>query len=347
MDEKKKQLLSEIALGMTNEPNLADQLAKAIEAFVTDDVPERDQPEEIVIEEDEDDEDIYNWRDDAEDLIKPRKKRIKKPQVVKDGIAFRNRRPGGQVSLADVEPDPTSPGRRRQPTKPTLKDPDEIQRAVQEAPGALPLTDVYAQVKPIGRDQRGKPISTQLLRDQVVPEPFGQGKHPAQAIVAFEKHTQALQLRKAGYSYDQIAEMLGYSTRRGAQKAVTKALKKAFPTTRELAEDYVSWELMRLDAMLLGIYQQATEGSYFAIDRVLKIMEMRDKLLSKTLQTSVTMNVDWSKLTEAQLEALARGEPIDHVLYGQEFRREQKSTKTHPNSNPSASPTDSAGEEED
>ncbi len=93
---------------------------------------------------------------------------------------------------------------------------------------------------------------------------------------ALERQRQALELRKAGVPYAKIAEALGYAHASGAHKAVASALKK---TLQEPADDLRKLELERLDAMLFAIWPSVTKGIQPAIDRALRIMERRAKLL--------------------------------------------------------------------
>ena len=90
-----------------------------------------------------------------------------------------------------------------------------------------------------------------------------------------EKAAKALELRKAGFTYDQIATQVGYASRSGAYKAVNSALQEI---TREPAEVLRSLELERLDALTLAVWRKARQGNVQAIDRVVKLMERRSKL---------------------------------------------------------------------
>ncbi len=95
-------------------------------------------------------------------------------------------------------------------------------------------------------------------------------------VRAHERHLQALELRKAGVTYEQIAGQLGYSNASGARKAVASALKA---TLREPAEELRELEVVRLDAMLLPLWRRVQAGDEKAVDRVLRIMERRARLL--------------------------------------------------------------------
>ena len=95
-------------------------------------------------------------------------------------------------------------------------------------------------------------------------------------INAHDRHLKALELRKAGATYRAIAEQLGYAQPRGAHKAVSSALKA---TLREPAEELRTLELERLDAMALALWRRAQAGDEKAVDRCLRIMERRARLL--------------------------------------------------------------------
>ena len=94
--------------------------------------------------------------------------------------------------------------------------------------------------------------------------------------VAAERWAEALELRKAGYSYDHIASAVGYSSRGSAREAVMRGIKEI---VREPAEEVLALELARLDEMLIKALESARNGDPQAIDAVLKIMNRRSKYL--------------------------------------------------------------------
>lgn len=91
-----------------------------------------------------------------------------------------------------------------------------------------------------------------------------------------ERTLQALDLRRKGYSYVQIAAIMGYAYASGAEKAVRRALKYVI---REPAEAVRKLELDRLDSMLQAIWPRVQRGDLLAMDRALRIEERRAKLL--------------------------------------------------------------------
>lgn len=116
----------------------------------------------------------------------------------------------------------------------------------------------------------------------------GRGESPAspRRINVAEKQRQALELRKAGASYAMIAERLGYENKGSAYRAVMTALDR---TLREPADELRELEVARLDALLLALWPQATRGDLGAIDRVLRLMERRAKLLGLDAPTQVNV----------------------------------------------------------
>lgn len=92
------------------------------------------------------------------------------------------------------------------------------------------------------------------------------------------KQLQCLELRAAGASFDQIAEVVGYASRGAAHKATMTALQAM---VYEGVEELRALELGRLDSMLAGgLYTKALKGDVTAIDRVLKIMDARRRLVA-------------------------------------------------------------------
>jgi hypothetical protein len=96
----------------------------------------------------------------------------------------------------------------------------------------------------------------------------------------------AVQLRLAGATYTQIAQRLGVSRSYGYY-LVSTALARTRARTEESATEMLALDLGRLDALLLGIWQTAVAGNLLAIDRVLKILERRARLLGLDAPTKV------------------------------------------------------------
>ena len=119
-------------------------------------------------------------------------------------------------------------------------------------------------------------------------------------VRAHERHLQALELRKAGVTYEVIAGQLGYANASGARKAVLSALKA---TLREPAAELRELELARLDAMLLPLWRRVQAGDEKAIDRALRIMERRARLLGLDRKTAEGEAPDTVKVVVEYVDA--------------------------------------------
>lgn len=89
---------------------------------------------------------------------------------------------------------------------------------------------------------------------------------------------QALELRRLGLGYREIATQLEIG-RTQAHRLVTAALAESREQVAEAVHTIRAEEVSRLDGMMRGLWPDARKGHLGAIDRVLKIMERRAKLL--------------------------------------------------------------------
>lgn len=158
--------------------------------------------------------------------------------------------------------------------------------------------------------------------------------------VVIVKDAQALELRKAGASYDQIARQLGYTNKGAAHKAVTRALKATLATMTLDADEYRQLAAERLDAMLLGVWQAATRGDPQAISAVLRIEERRASMLG----------LDAPKRTEVTGQDGGPIEVDQRVTYSVEERQQRileivdaARARTHPLALPEGSDLDPTG----
>ncbi len=86
---------------------------------------------------------------------------------------------------------------------------------------------------------------------------------------------QALQLRASGATYRQIADVLGIDK----MTAWRLVQEEAASAIQEQASEVLQLELTRLDRMQMGLWTKAIDGDVQAVDKVLRIMEQRAKLL--------------------------------------------------------------------
>lgn len=150
----------------------------------------------------------------------------------------------------------------------------------------------------------------------------GRGEDAASSrrIEAAEKRARALDLRKAGATYDQIAEQVGFSNRGNAYRAIQTALKEL---TAEPAHEVQRLEVERLDAMLLGLWGQARRGNQGAVDRVLRIQERRARLLGLDAKTQHDMGIADRQIKLAEEQGALLAGAVNRILDGLGLSKEQ------------------------
>ena len=97
-------------------------------------------------------------------------------------------------------------------------------------------------------------------------------------VLAEWRRQQSMALRLSGLTYHEIGDKLHIS-HTTASRAVRKTLKRLNEESRELAQELVALESMRLDALQAACWEQAMAGDLPAVGVVLKIMERRARLL--------------------------------------------------------------------
>jgi hypothetical protein len=93
-----------------------------------------------------------------------------------------------------------------------------------------------------------------------------------------QRQLQALELRKAGYSYRAIGERLGISHVQ-AYTDVNAELARLTELRKDSTEELRELELERLDVLLKGLEPMARVGNPGAVNSYLRVMERRAKLL--------------------------------------------------------------------
>lgn len=118
-----------------------------------------------------------------------------------------------------------------------------------------------------------------------------------------ERERQCLELRRAGLTFDVIAERIGYVDRSGAYYAYKRALERTMPLSPPEARDL---ELDRLERLHAAVWPKALRGDLDAVDRVLRI-------------TAARMALTGSAVTIRESES---GDVIDDLAARRAARRE-------------------------
>ena len=125
-------------------------------------------------------------------------------------------------------------------------------------------------------------------------------KSSVRRIRTTEKTLKALELRKRGMNYTQIGEKLGCN-RSTACRYVLSELENLADKCREEAVHVRDLELQRLDALYLKAWEAVEGGDLSAIDRCLRIMERRAKLLGLDAAEKIEHSgvVSWMELVKS------------------------------------------------
>ncbi len=94
-------------------------------------------------------------------------------------------------------------------------------------------------------------------------------------IMSQQKRRTALEMRKAGATYDAIAQAVGYKDGGGARKAVIKAMGDVI---QEPVSELKVLQQERLNHMLVAIWQRVQTGDLGAMNMALSIMNKMDAL---------------------------------------------------------------------
>ena len=93
---------------------------------------------------------------------------------------------------------------------------------------------------------------------------------------ALWRRTRAVELRRAGFSYDDIGIELGYANCSGAWKAAQAALKAV---QSEAVNEYRALNEQRLEALLTTVWDAAMDGDLKAVAAARRIVDAENRML--------------------------------------------------------------------
>jgi hypothetical protein len=120
---------------------------------------------------------------------------------------------------------------------------------------------------------------------------MSESKTSARRILAAQRRTKALTLRKAGATFQAIGQALGCSEQR-AHAIISQELARLNKTRAEEAAAVTRLELERLDALQLGVWQKALDGDLDCIATVVRLMQRRAALLGLDRQALLIGNAE-------------------------------------------------------
>jgi len=119
-----------------------------------------------------------------------------------------------------------------------------------------------------------------------------------------EKELRVLELRRAGFTFQRIAEEVGYKQASGAQRALERIMARNIP---QAPNEYRWQELDRLDRMQVALWPRAMKGDDRAINTIIRLMERRAGYLGidapKLIQAEV-VNYDGTRDIDGEIERI-------------------------------------------
>jgi hypothetical protein len=118
------------------------------------------------------------------------------------------------------------------------------------------------------------------------------------------KELKVLELRRAGFTFQRIAEEVGYATPSGAQRALERIMTRNVP---QAPEEFRWQELDRLDRMQVALWPRAMKGDDRAIGTIVRLMERRARLVGidapQRIQAEV-VNYDGNRDIDGDIERI-------------------------------------------
>lgn len=147
--------------------------------------------------------------------------------------------------------------------------------------------------------------------------------HPGEAERIATRRVKALELRKAGFSYREIAKQLGVDVKTAHDDVMAELLVLREATVSD-AKALREIELERSDVAIKGLWNKVKDGDTQAISALVRVQERRAKLLGidapakSEQQHSFTLTpADISKLTDEEIEqAIKVGQGLVAAIAG-------------------------------
>ena len=103
-----------------------------------------------------------------------------------------------------------------------------------------------------------------------------------------DKEIKVLELRRAGLTWQRIAEETGYADHTGAYAAYKRAIKR---TMQQPADELREAELDRIDRLQLALWPKAMQGDNASVNTIVRLMERRARLLGLDLPIKIQQDI--------------------------------------------------------
>jgi len=147
----------------------------------------------------------------------------------------------------------------------------------------------------------------------------GKGEHKLspRRVAAAQKQAQAVQLRAAGLTLDQIAEAVGYNSRPAVHQAIKAALKKRIADS---VDELRAVENERLDLAMRSIVGKVQQGDLDAVREWRALIETRARLNGLNKQVDMPLGAV-NMLQIEYVDRLGTSEPVPDWIEGKATER--------------------------
>lgn len=143
------------------------------------------------------------------------------------------------------------------------------------------------------------------------------GVSKAKQVEVSERRNKAVQMRIAKIDYQTIADRLGYQNRSYACRDISRALQQARAEEDRSIDMYKEQELAGLDRAQAAIWARVLSGELEAIDRYVRIVQTRCRLLglfAPTKHQIITMDLLEQEITRLESELGYQNKMIEGAL---------------------------------
>lgn len=116
----------------------------------------------------------------------------------------------------------------------------------------------------------------------------------------YQREARIIELRRAGWAFDKIAQEVGYTNTQACRDAFKRALKRTLDDAG--ADEARKFENDRLERLQAAHWDRAMQGDVHSSKIVLQIMDQRARLLGLNMPTKVEAKVEHTEISQVDAE---------------------------------------------
>jgi hypothetical protein len=140
--------------------------------------------------------------------------------------------------------------------------------------------------------------------------------HSPRRVEAKKRATQAMELRLAGATYDEIAEALGWKDKSSAYRAVARGIDRMM---EEPTERVRKMQNRRYERLLRAVWPSAVKGDYQAVQRAESLLDKLSRLngfdLSEKVRVSGKLDVEHRGTVTHEVRVTLTSEDRQRALF--------------------------------